>query len=137
MEARDSQSAVRIPGKRGPQQQEEQCRPGGEYEVEKGFALQEQAPVDRFIPARVDLIQQSPEMQPRERQSRQSHMRKLVVIVLTRIIRDDHGGLGEYGGVFQLISGQRVAPPILHDLPIGRTDDYPPVAYQPRMTTFA
>src|ERR1700751_1397894 len=46
MEARDSQSAVRIPGKRGPQQQEEQCRPGGEYEIEKGFALQKQAPVD-------------------------------------------------------------------------------------------
>src|SRR5216683_6092305 len=67
-EARDSQSAVRIPGKQGPQQQKEHCRGSAEYEIEERFALQEQAPVDRFIPSRVNAVQQAPQMQTFERQ---------------------------------------------------------------------
>src|ERR1700676_4883991 len=54
--ARDPQAAVRIPGKLGPQQQEEQRRGNGEHEIEEGFALQQQAPVHRFIPARVNAV---------------------------------------------------------------------------------
>src|SRR5712692_3596927 len=34
-EARNSQTAIRIPGKDNPQQQEEQCRRSGEYEIEE------------------------------------------------------------------------------------------------------
>src|SRR5437879_2678460 len=40
MEARHSQTAVRIPGKHDPQQQEEQCRRSGKHEIEERFALQ-------------------------------------------------------------------------------------------------
>src|SRR6266446_8377778 len=53
MEARDSQTAVRIPGQQGPQQQEEQGRGNRENQIKERFALQQQAPIDHFIPARV------------------------------------------------------------------------------------
>jgi len=56
MEARDSQTAVRIPGKQDPQQQKAQCRRSGERQIEERFAFQQQAPVGRFIPARIDGV---------------------------------------------------------------------------------
>src|SRR5882762_4308439 len=56
MEARDSQTVVRVPGQRGSRQQEKHRPRGGEHQIEERFALQQQAPVDRFFPARVNLI---------------------------------------------------------------------------------
>src|SRR6267143_5840245 len=67
MEARDSQTAVRIPGKQDPQQQKAQCRRSGEHQIEERFTLQEQAPIHRFIPSRVNAVQQAPQMQTFER----------------------------------------------------------------------
>src|SRR5258708_7814788 len=80
MESRDSQTAVCIPGKQDPQQQEAQRRRSGEHQIEERFTLQEQAPVHRFIPSWVNAVQQAPQMQTFERQPRQPHMGELVVI---------------------------------------------------------
>src|SRR5882762_1079881 len=125
MEARDSQTAVRIPGKHGPQQQEEQCRRGGKHEIEERFALQKQAPVDRFVPARVNPVQQTPQMQPFEWQTRQPYMCELVVSILTRIVRDGAGSLGKHDRILQIPACQIVALGILHDHPVGGIDDDP------------
>src|SRR5256886_12998978 len=125
MEAWDSQTAVRVPGKHGAQQQEEQCRRSGKHEIEKRFALQKQAPVDHFVPARVNPVQQAPQMQPFEWQTCEPHMCELVVVVLMRIVRDGAGGLGKHGGILQILAGQIVALGILHDPPVGGIDNDP------------
>src|SRR6266446_1182374 len=129
-EARNSQSAVRIPGKQDPQQQKEQCRRTVENEIEERFTFQEEAPVDRFIPSRINAVQQAPQMQTFERQPRQPHMRELVVIVLARIIRDGPGGLGKHGGIPQIAACQIAAPGIFHDDPESWIDDDPAVVDQ-------
>src|SRR5229473_7902959 len=67
MEARNFQAAVRIPGQHGPQQQEKQRRRTAQPQVEERLALQQQAPVDRFIPVRVNLVQQAQQAHPFER----------------------------------------------------------------------
>src|SRR5258708_19527679 len=115
--ARDSQTAVRIPGKQDPQQQKENCRRRGEHEVEERFAFQEQAPVHRFIPSRVNAVQEAPQMQLFKRQTRQPYMCELVVSVFTRIVWDSPGGLGKHCRIPQLAARQIMPPPILHDDP--------------------
>src|SRR5713226_10671586 len=125
MEARDTQSFVRIPRKQRPQHQKEQCRRCGQYKIEVRFALQEQAPVDRFVPSRVNALQQTPQMQPFERQPRQPHMRELVVSILTRIVRDGADGFGKQPRIPQIAARQIAAPGILHDDPVGGIDNDP------------
>src|SRR5213080_2675037 len=104
MEARDSQAVVRIPGEPGSQEQEEHRRHGGEHQIEKRFALQQQAPIDRFLPARVDPIHQRSKIQPVEGQPRQPNMCEAVVIVLARIVRDDADRLGKHGRILQFLA---------------------------------
>src|ERR1700687_2392525 len=124
-EARHSQTAVRIPGKQDPQQQKENCRRRAKHEIEERFAFQDQAPVDRFIPARVNGVQEATQMQLFKRQTRQPYMSELVVRVLVPIVWDGPGGLGKQGRIPQLAACQRVAPRILHDNPVGWVDDDP------------
>jgi len=81
MEARNAQSAIRIPGKHGTQQQEEQCRRTGQHQIEEGFALQEQAPVNRLIPPGVNPVQESPQVKAFQWQPCQADVCELIVVI--------------------------------------------------------
>src|SRR6202790_4048953 len=130
VETGDSQVAVGVPCKNcAHQQEEEHCR-HAQHQIKKRLSLQEQAPIDSFLPARSDCAQQLPQPKSNVRQPRQADMGKVIVAVLTRIIRDDAGGLFENCRILQILARQMVARGIPHDDAIRRIDDDPPVAYQ-------
>src|SRR5580700_8909881 len=130
VETGNSQTAVGVPCQHRSQQQEgEHCR-HAQHQIKERLSLQEQAPIDGFLPAWRDCAQHLPQYESNIRQPRQAYMGKTIVAVLTRIIRDGAGGLFENFRILQVFARQIVAGSILKDDAIRWIDDDPPAAYQ-------
>src|SRR5580692_3434710 len=130
VETGNSQTAVGVPCQHRSQQQEGQHCRHAQHQIKKRLSLEEQAPIDGFLPARSDGAQQLPQPESQVRQPRQAHMGKMLVAVLTRIIRDGAGGLFENYRILQVFARQIAACTIAQDDAIGWIDDDPPAAYQ-------
>src|SRR5215471_245702 len=55
------QSAVQIPGHRFPQHQEKKRSRDKHAQSEERFALEQQTPIQKFIPSRIDLVEDTPQ----------------------------------------------------------------------------
>src|SRR5215467_11250171 len=130
VEAGYPQPAVCIPGKHEPQHQKEQCRCSSQRKVKKRLALQQQAPIDCFIPTRIEQIEEFLEMELLEWQSRQAHMREILVIVLARIIRNGAGGLLKNHRILKILTREKAALGVLQDHAIRGIDDDPALVDQ-------
>src|SRR5438874_7193920 len=84
MKARDPQPTVRVPREALPEQQQENEGHSRKHQVEKRFALEEQAPVHRLLPTRVEEIENLLQMAPSDRQPRQPDMRHALVVAVDR-----------------------------------------------------
>src|ERR1700720_3908618 len=115
VETGDSQVAIGIPSQYGAQQQEGKHRRHAQYQIKKRLSLQEQAPIDRFLPARSDCAQQLPQPKSNVWQPRQAHMGKIIETVLARIIRDDADCLFKNCRILQVFARQIMARGIRHD----------------------
>src|SRR6266850_4664984 len=106
VETRNSQALVGIPAKHSTHQQEERKCRGRGYEVKKGLALQKQAPINGFIPSRIQSVQQASQMKSIKRETRQAHMRKILEVVFTRIIRNGVDCFRKNRGIPQVLPRQ-------------------------------
>src|ERR1700739_2024010 len=74
METRNTQPAVGVPSENNAEKHEEEGSNQRQKEIKKRFALEEQAPVDGFIPSRIDGVQKRPEMKSFQGNARDAHV---------------------------------------------------------------
>src|SRR5580692_911196 len=79
VEARNSQTAIGVPCEHRAQQEEKEHSRHAQHQIEKGFALKEQAPIDRFFPAWRDKRERLLQPKSNVRQPRQPDMSKMLV----------------------------------------------------------
>src|SRR5580704_6901021 len=89
VEARNAQSAIRVPGQDSAQQQEQENRRDAQHQIEKGFSLEQQAPIDGFFPSRINRAQNFPQGKAYVWQAGQTDVRNMVVGIFAGILRDD------------------------------------------------
>src|SRR5438876_382303 len=130
MKARDPQPTVRVPREALPEQQQENEGHSRKHQVEKRFALEEQAPVHRLLPTRVEEIENLLQMAPSDRQPRQPDMRHALVVILRRIAGNSSYRLRELCRILQLFACQEMAVRILHYHPVARVNDDPALVNQ-------
>src|ERR1700694_5298950 len=106
MKARDHEPPVGEPRENEAEQHEKDT---GEHRNNKNKerpALQEQAPVERFVPSRVDPVERAAQAQPLQRETGQANMGKIVVIVDRWIVWNGAGSLREERRILQILAGQ-------------------------------
>src|SRR6202166_259212 len=83
-ESPDSQTIICVPPQQNADQNKEERRRYGNAQCKKRFALQQQAPVHRFLPVRESAVQKLPQVKPFHRQPRQTHVRYAFIIIFLR-----------------------------------------------------
>lgn len=125
VKSRDSQAAVGVPAEEYTEQKKEERGGNGERQIEKRLPLEEQAPVCRFIPTRVDGIQELWQIQPAKRKPLKAQVCNPFVGVDRGIVRYGPGSLREKFRAPQIRARQHSPARVSHDQPIGRIDHDP------------
>src|SRR5271154_4297084 len=124
-EAGDPEAIFGVPSQKHAHDHKHQRDRRGSNENEEGFALEEQAPVDLFVPAGVDFVQCFANSEVVERKPRDTHVSEVVEIVFLGIIGQRAGGLLKDNRILQILAGQKMSLRVPQHHTIGGVGDDP------------
>src|SRR5258708_35191012 len=130
MEPGKHQTMISVPGEKRPEKKEHNRRKPSRGEHKKRFALQEQAPVQAFLPGGINSIQYRPHVKSIQWEARESYMRKPIVIITCGIAGNPCGRLGKILWVLQFLSCQRITLGIPHHRSIRWIDHDPSARHE-------
>src|SRR5262249_46057263 len=125
MKSRYFKFPVGIPPQYQTQDAQKKCRPRRDDQHEKRFPLEQQAPIERFLPPGKNAVQNPAQPQTFQRQARQSHVRKVLVVVSRRIPGYLSDRFRKYTRVFQIAPCHHLTRSIPQDHPILRINHHP------------
>src|SRR5262249_30247942 len=125
MKAWNVKAMIRQPSQEEPGEKKEDEAHRGKKEVQERATLEDETPVQIFLPTGKETIQERAQVKALKRQSGEPDMGKLLIRIFRQVMWNIRRGLTEDFGILHVLTSQQAAAEVPHDDTVAGINDDP------------